>query len=305
MAVTEPEASMGSTADDRAESGDVDVVEEVTGAPKPGRVGWGVRISVIWLILVLFVSFASNYLGFVDEPGAFSRNRLEGPSADHWFGTDDNGRDVFARVVHGGRISLSIALISIAVGLVVGGFLGLVSGYFGGVTDRVVVGGLDLLLAFPPLVLLLFIVSVRGQDFFNITVAVSILSVPATARIARANTLVYAQREFVTAARTLGAKNRRILVREVLPNVVPTMVSFSLLGVAIIIVAEGALAFLGLSVKSPTVTWGGIINQGRGFLEEAPHIVLSASAVMFLTLLALNVIGDALRRRFDVREAGI
>ena len=137
---------------------------------------------------------------------------------------------------------------------------------------------------------------------FTVTAAVSIIAVPSLARITRAATLTFARREFVTAARALGAKHRRIIVREVLPNVVPPMASFALLAIAVVIVAEGALSYLGLSVQAPQPTWGNLIAQGRPQLDIAPHIALFPCAVMFITLLSLNFVGDKLRARFDVRE---
>ena len=144
-----------------------------------------------------------------------------------------------------------------------------------------------------------------GQSLRNVTIAIAVIAIPPIARLVRSTTLNYAQREFVLAARSLGAKNRRIIAREILPNVVVPAFSFGLIGVALAIVGEGALAFLGLSVRLPTPTWGGMIDQGRTVLQQAPHVSLVPCAVMFATILALNYLGDTLRARFDVREGAL
>jgi peptide/nickel transport system permease protein len=198
---------------------------------------------------------------------------------------------------------LSLAVVVLA--LLVGGSIGLVAGYYRGKLDTVITAVIDTILAVPPLILLLFVVIVLGQNLRNIVVAVGILAIPTTARIVRANTLVFAQREFVTAAKVLGAKNRRIIWREVLPNVVPPLISYTFLAVGIIIVVEGILSFLGASVPPPTPTWGKIVAEGRTQLDKNPHVALFPSLAIFFTVLALNYISDSFRARFDVREAGI
>lgn len=271
--------------------------------------GLGLWIAAGWLALVVALAALAPWLPFVDDPSSLDPDALrDGPSLSHWLGADDGGRDMFARIVWGGRVSLFIGVVSVAAGMAVGGFLGLTAGYFGGRYERLVMSAMDVMLAFPALVLALALVTFlstpgeQGGSLFTVTLAVSILAVPALARITRAATLTFAQREFVTAARALGASHRRILTREILPNVVPPMASFALLAIAVVIVAEGALSYLGLSVQAPQPTWGNLIAQGRPQLDIAPHIALFPCAVMFSTLLSLNFVGDKLRRRFDVRE---
>jgi peptide/nickel transport system permease protein len=178
-------------------------------------------------------------------------------------------------------------------------------GYARGRIDGVVMWAMNVLLAFPGLVLLLGLVAFVGQSLMAITLVVGFLSVPTYARVARASTLSVAQREYVLAARALGASKWRILRREILPNVVLPVAAFGMVALGVVIVLEGSLAFLGLSVKAPDPTWGSMIAEGRRHLEETAHLSLVPSAVMFLTVLAVNFVGDALRSHFDVREASL
>lgn len=291
-----------------ATAGDTDAEREVK------KLGVGFWIAVAWLGLLIGLAILAPWLPFVDDPntrGSSAEELTAAPSAEHWFGTDDIGRDVFARVVWGGRVSLFIGVAAVTFGFVIGGTLGLTAGYFGGRYERAVIGSMDIMLAFPALVLALALVTflsepgTQNATLGTVTLVLTILAVPALARITRAATLTFAQREFVTAARALGATNSRIIAREILPNVVPPMAAFSLLAIAIVIVAEGALSFLGLSVASPTATWGNLIEQGRNSLNDAPWISLFPCAVMFLTLLSFNYVGDQLRRYFDVKEINV
>ena len=221
---------------------------------------------------------------------------------------------MLSRVIYGARTSLIIASASVAIGFFVGGFLGLLAGYFRNWAGNALVSLFDILLAIPQLVLALSLVSVLKGDPTNdsgfklpvvmtIVVALGIVSIPLLARITRASTLSWSQREFVTAARAQGATHGRILFREVLPNVLPAMASIALLGMAIAIVAEGGLAILGASVEAPTSTWGTMISQGKADLQDAPFIVWIPIFAVFMTAAALNYLGDVIRDRFDVRES--
>ncbi|MAT06415.1 MAG: hypothetical protein CL424_15360 [Acidimicrobiaceae bacterium] len=221
------------------------------------------------------------------------------------FGNDDRGRDVLAITVDGGRISAFIALVVTAIGIFVGGALGLLAGYLKGWIDVVVQIIINVTLSVPALLLVIFIVVVRGRSIWNVILAVSLLAIPALARIVRASTLQVADREFVKAAEVLGVKKGSILFREVLPNVMPTMISFAFLTTGIILVAEGGLAFLGLSVESPSITWGRIISDGRADFRDSPWVVLTPSMILFFTVLSLNLVGDHLLKRYDVRGSGL
>jgi peptide/nickel transport system permease protein len=266
----------------------------------------GFWIAVGWMSLVSLLAIFANLLPFV-KPYAktYSDCGGYGPGAKHWLGCDNIGRDLFSRIVWGGQVSLFIGLMVVLLALTVGGFFGLVAGYYRGKVDTLVTTLIDTILAVPPLILLLFVVIVLGPSLKNIVIAVGILAIPTTARIVRANTMVYAEREFVTAAKILGAKNRRVIWREVLPNVIPPLVSYTFLAVGIIIVVEGILSFLGASVPPPRPTWGKIIAEGRQQLDVHPLIAILPGLVIFFTVLSLNFISDSLRDKFNVREAGI
>lgn len=272
--------------------------------------GVGFWVAVGFLVVLVLLAVLAPVLPFVDDPNAtdYILELEDPPSAEHWMGVDTIGRDVFARVIWGARVSLTIAVLTVIFGLLIGGVVGLTAGYIGGLYEKVSVGALDIMLAFPPLILALALVTflsepgTQNASLFTVTLTLTVLTVPAFARIARATTLSFAQREFVQAARTLGASRSRVLVREILPNVVPPMLSFALIVIAVVIVGEGTLSFLGLSVSSPTPTWGSLINDGRDYLDSAPHIALFPCLAMFLTLLSFNYVGDVLRRRFDIKE---
>lgn len=227
------------------------------------------------------------------------------PSSLHWLGTDTLGRDTFSRLVYGGRVALTVGIGAIAVAMLIGGTIGLLAGYYRGPAETVMMTAVDILLAYPALVLALAIVAIRGQSLFNVCFAIAVVGIPAFARIARAATLTYAEREFVTAARVMGAKNSRILVREILPNAILPVLAFALVAVAIAIVAEGGLAFLGLSVKIPTASWGSMIKDGYDAIQDRPLVAVTPAFWMFLTVLAFNLLGDKFRTIFDVKESAL
>jgi peptide/nickel transport system permease protein len=269
---------------------------------KRGRVTFWMAIAFV--AVLAFLAIFADFLPFVHPyyQGSVLDGKLP-PSSAHWFGTDKNGRDIFSRCVYGARVSLAIGGMSVFFGLLFGAVFGLFAGYYRRWVDSSTSIVMDIILAFPPLILALTIVTFRGRSAWNVIFALSVLAIPALTRLVRANTMVYAQREFVLAARSLGATDRRIIFKEILPNVVPPMLSFALTGLAVLIVAEGALAFLGVSVAPPTPSWGGMIWDGRDQLDKAWWISMMPAIVMFLTILSINVIGDQLSARFNVREA--
>jgi peptide/nickel transport system permease protein len=264
--------------------------------------------AVLWLGVLTFMGVFADYLPFVrnyDQQVGYARSYGVGPGADFWFGSDKLGRDVFARCIYGARVSMLIAVTSIIVGMVLGGLLGLIAGYFRGRTDRGISILNDVLLAFPPLVLALVLSQRLGRGVWQVILVLSILSIAPLARIVRAQTLSISQREYVLAARSIGARSRRVLVREILPNLVPTMISVAFTGIAVLLIAEGGLAFLGYSVKPPQPTWGYMIQESRADLDDAWWATLFPCFMLFVTVLAFNIVGDRVARRFDIREAAL
>ncbi len=266
------------------------------------KLGVGFWIAVAWVAIVVLAALLANFLP-ISDPNQIVGVPRQGPSIHHLLGTDDIGRDMLSRIIFGARVSLIVGFASVGIGLIIGGTLGLIAGFYGGARDGTLSAVANVLLAFPPLILALALISFVGQNLRNVVLVIAVLAIAPVQRIVRASTLSYAQREFVLSARALGAKNSRIIIREILPNVIPSALSFALVGVAVAIVAEGALAFLGLSVPPPTATWGGMISEGRNVLQQGdPMVSLWPSIAMFLLVLALNFVGDRLRSFFDVKE---
>jgi peptide/nickel transport system permease protein len=203
------------------------------------------------------------------------------------------------------KIALVVGLCAPVIGLIIGGALGMLAGYFRGRFESLVVGSMDVLLAFPPLILAMAVTAYLGQSILNLTLILGFLGVPAFMRVARAATLTLARREFVIAAQALGATHARILLRELLPNVMLPLLAFFLLGVAVIIVVEGSLSFLGLGVPPPISSWGSMIGEGRESLDVAPRLAFLPAAAMFLTVLSFNLVGDTLRALTDPRQGAL
>jgi peptide/nickel transport system permease protein len=269
------------------------------------KLGWFFWVCLGWIAVVVLLGIVANALP-LPNPNFQDYNAINaGPSGAHLLGTDDLGRDILSRVIYGARVSIIVGFGSIAIGLLLGGVPGMVAGYRRGIVDTVVNAASYVLLAFPALVAVIAIVTFWGHALWKITLIIGIASAPLLFRLIRAATLSYATRDFVMAARTLGARDRRILAREILPNILPAVVSFSLIGVATVIVLEGTLAFLGLSVPGPTASWGNMLNESRSYITGTQinlSLVLSPAVAMFSFLLALNLVGDRLRQHFDVTE---
>jgi peptide/nickel transport system permease protein len=290
--------------------------EELRGVPDPAivanaaRSGLGVVfwVCVAWVaVMILLALFASSLP--LKNPNFQDYTAVNvGPSFHHLLGTDDLGRDLLSRIIYGSRVSFVIGFASVALALLVGGTFGLLAGYAGGWIDSILNAGSLVVLAFPALLAILVIEAFwRPTTLLKLTIMFAVAGAPSLFRVIRATTLSFANREFVVAARTMGATTWRILYRELLPNVIPAAVSFALIGVAVAIILEGSLAFLGLSITLPTASLGNIINEGvqNNNLALNPYIALWPSIYIFLLLVALNLMADRLRARFDVRAGNL
>jgi peptide/nickel transport system permease protein len=277
---------------------DTAAVSPVRRGRKPGAL---LLVAVGWIALIVLAAALADVLpiGSPTDMDMLARRAL--PSSQHLLGTDQLGRDELARLIYGARISLTVGLLAPVIGVTVGGCLGMLAGYFRGRLETLTVAGVDVLLAFPPLVFALAVTAYLGQSILNLTLVIGILGIPAFTRVARAVTLTLSEREFVTAARALGATHTRILLRELLPNVALPLLAFFLLGVAVTIVVEGALSFLGLGVPPPAPSWGSMIGEGRESLDMAPWLAFLPAGFMFATVLAFNIVGDTLRALTDPR----
>jgi peptide/nickel transport system permease protein len=264
---------------------------------------WLVALGAAWLVLVVLAAVLAPVLPLpayglpVGPPRGTPELTLQGLA-----GYDGLGRSVLSRLVYGAQVSLIVGVLSALTGFAVGAVLGLLGGYLRGPVDTVVSFVADGLLAFPPLVLLLAMASVLQPSTTTLVVALSLLMVPTFTRLARANTLRWANREFVTAAANMGAGPVRLMGREILPNLLPSLAAYLPIVIAALIVAEGSLSFLGLGIPPPTPSWGGMINDGKEYIARYPMIVFAPAATIFLTVFALNVVGDHLRTRFAERS---
>ena len=228
--------------------------------------------------------------------------RLEGPSRLHWLGLDELGRDILARVMSGARISLFVALVVVSVSASIGAVMGSLAGYYGGIVDEAISRVIDILLAFPGLLLAIALVAVLGPSLTNVVLALSLIGWVGYARVVRAQVLQAREFEYVAAARAIGAATPRILVRHVLPAALPALTVQATLGMGGAILSEAALSFLGLGVQSPTPSWGAMLNYGRVHVLDAPHLTVFPGLAIALVVLGLNLLGDSLRDRLGGAE---
>lgn len=261
-------------------------------------------LAVGFVSLVVLAAVLANFLHLPSDTFQDYNALNAGPSSQHLLGTDDLGRDLLSRLIFGARVSLIVGVGATLIGLIFGGTAGLIAGYKGGAVDSVMNAASFVVLAFPAIVAVIAILAFWGVALWKITVIIGVATIPLMFRVVRATCLAFANRDFVIAAQTMGAGTTRILLREILPNVIPVATTFALISMAGVIVLEGTLAFLGLSVKLPTPSWGNMINEGtsNGLLGTNPYIMLWPALAMFLLLLSINLIGDRLRQKFDVRE---
>lgn len=266
-------------------------------------IGWW--LAWVWLSAIVLAAILAPVLPLWDPAVPDYTNVFGGITPQHWLGGDALGRDTFSRVVYGAQASLLVGICAVGLGAIVGGVLGMLAGYFGGWTERVLGVVTDVVLAFPGLVLIIAIVAILGASLTNLIIGLALLSVPTFIRLTRAATLQATQREFVHAARAYGSKSLRIIAREITPNVVLPVAAVAFIMVGTFIVVEGSLSFLGLGIPPPKPSWGGMIASGRTQLLDYPYISLFPAAVMFLTVLSINYIGERTRKLFEFRESNL
>jgi peptide/nickel transport system permease protein len=258
----------------------------------------GGSIVLAWLLAALFAPFVAPY----DPINVDVTQSLQPPDAQHWLGTDDLGRDVLSRVIWGARVSLSVGLISVSIGLLVGTSIGLAAGYLGGKFDLFAMRGIDALLAFPALILAIGITSALGPQIQNAMIAIGIVAIPAYARLTRGQVLAVRARDFIVAARTIGASPLRIVLRHILPNVMNALIVQATLSTAFAILAEAALSFLGLGPQPPYPSWGQDINYSQRYLANLKWwMSVGPGVAIFTAVFAFNFLGDALRDALDPR----
>ncbi|MCR4269172.1 ABC transporter permease [Nitratireductor sp. ZSWI3] len=267
-------------------------------ANKTSWIGLGVFLLVV--LLALFAPVIAPH----DPLQQNILFRLKPPSAEHWFGTDYYGRDTLSRILWGARISLTIGLLAIGSAMVIGTLIGMVAGYYGGRTDIIVMQVMDVLLAFPSLILGLIVVAMLGPSVANLVIAIALTAVPPFARIARAPTIAVKNREFIEAGRALGYSDMRLMFGHILPNIAPEILVMGSLWLATAIRVEASLAFIGLGVSPPTATWGGMIREGFENILDSFWLALFPSIAILVVVFALNLLGDGLRDAIDPRLRG-
>jgi peptide/nickel transport system permease protein len=265
----------------------------------------GAVLVIIFIILAIFAPWISPQdPAHIDLPA-----RLSPPSASHWCGTDELGRDILSRLIYGSRISMLVGSSVVAASLSLGLIVGSLAGYYGGRLDRFInIVVMNAFLSFPGILLAIAFVAFRGPGIFNLVLALSLGGWVGYARLVRAQVLAAREKEYVEAARALGASDLRIIARHILPNIIQPVVVQAAIGMAGAILAEATMSFLGLGVPPPTASWGTMLNDGRAHLFDAPHLVLFPAAAVMLAVLSFNFIGDALRDYLDPRsriEAGL
>jgi len=256
----------------------------------------GLFLLLAFVISAIFAPFLAPY----DPRKQVFTERLKGPSSKHYLGTDQFGRDILSRILHGGRLSMVVGFISVAFGLLLGGFLGLLAGYFKRL-DNLIMRFMDVLLSFPSILLAIAVVTILGPGLINVMIAVGIRSIPSYARIVRSTVLVIKKMPYTEASIAMGASSWRTMISTILPNSFPPILVYSTLEIANAILLGAILSYLGLGVQPPTAEWGVMVSEGRGWLRDAPHISIFPGLAIFCISMGFNLVGDGLRDSLDVR----
>lgn len=260
------------------------------------------RLALLGFAIVGIILFAAIFAPWVAPWDPYELDytaMLQGPSAAHWLGTDELGRDTLSRVIYGARLSMQVAFFAAGVGLVFGTLIGIIAAYFGGVVDLVLMRLMELLFSFPAILLAVVLMASLGTSVFNAMIAIGIVFIPGFARLARAATEVVLREQYVESARAIGMSHMRILLREILPNIIAPLLVEAAVAFSYAILLESALSFLGLGAQPPEPTWGNMLNTGRGFMVQSAMLSIAPGMAIFLTVLGFNFIGDGLRDALD------
>lgn len=257
----------------------------------------GAVLLLTMIVLAALSPIIAPY-GFDEQNYEIARQT---PSLQHLAGTDELGRDIFSRILYGGRVSLTIGIISVGIGLIFGGSLGVIAAYYGGVTETVIMRIIDVLMAIPSIILSISICAALGSGIVNTMIAVGISSIPTYARVFRSSVISEKSKEYIEAARAVGAGNARIILKHILPNSIAPVIVQASLGVAQAITTAASLSFIGLGIQPPNPEWGALLSSGRQYIRDFPHMVVYPGIAIMLTVLALNLIGDGLRDALDPR----
>jgi ABC-type dipeptide/oligopeptide/nickel transport system permease subunit len=267
------------------------------------RINWQRwRLLAIGGLLVAIVVFCAIFAGLVAPYSPYDLDvatMLQGPSATHWLGTDEVGRDELSRAIFAARISVEVALVAVGVGLIGGTIIGIFAAYFGGWIDLALMRLMELLFSFPAILLAVILMASLGTSILNAMLAIGIIFIPGFSRLARAATNGVLRQQYIDAARTIGMGDGRILLREILPNVVTPLLVEAAVAFAYAVLLESALSFLGLGAQPPEPSWGNMLNTGRGFMGQAPWLSIVPGMALFLCVLGFNLLGDGLRDAFD------
>ena len=259
----------------------------------------GLLILIVLILMALFADVIGNY-----EKVAIEMNiseRLQTPSASHWFGTDSYGRDVFTRIAHGARVSLTIGFVAVTLSLIVGGIIGATAGYYGGRFDNYLMRFMDIIMAIPSTIFALAVVAALGPGLINLMLAISIADIPNYARIVRSSVLTIRNADFIEAARAAGANTYTIISRHIIPNVMGPIIVQCTLGIGSAILNAAGLSFIGLGLQPPRPEWGGMLSEAKQFIQVAPHLIIIPGVFIALAVLSLNLLGDGLRDALDPR----
>ena len=257
------------------------------------------KIGFIGVLVIIILSVLAPIIAPYDVTEMFTQDKLTGPSSQYFFGTDNFGRDVFSRVIFGAKVSLRVGIISVGIAASFGLIFGVVAGYFEGKVDNIIMRFMDILFAFPSILLALFIVSVLGPSITNTMIAIGIVNTPVFTRTVRASVISVKSMEYIVSATSIGLKPKNIILRHIIPNILAPFTVQATLALSGAILTEASMSFLGLGIQPPDPSWGSMLNESRKYMEMAPWLVIFPAAFIIFTILSFNILGDSLRDVLD------